>query len=58
MRRERRWREKVKDMNKEDRKTSIINRDFIMVVVGQIISLFGNAIIRFALPLYLLQVTG
>ena len=34
------------------------NRNFIMVVVGQIISLFGNAILRFALPLYLLSETG
>ena len=33
-------------------------RNFIMVVVGQIISLFGNAILRFALPLYLLNETG
>ena len=29
-----------------------------MVVIGQIISLFGNAILRFALPLYLLRETG
>lgn len=34
------------------------NRDFTMVVIGQIISLFGNAILRFALPLYLLNQTG
>ena len=34
------------------------NRNFVMVVVGQIISLFGNAILRFALPLYLLNETG
>lgn len=34
------------------------NRNFIMVVVGQIISLFGNAILRFALPLYLLDLTS
>lgn len=34
------------------------NRNFLMVVVGQIISLFGNAILRFALPLYLLNETG
>ena len=34
------------------------NRNFVMVVVGQIISLFGNAILRFALPLYLLSKTG
>ena len=33
------------------------NRNFIMVVIGQIISLFGNAILRFALPLYLLNET-
>ena len=33
-------------------------RDFTLVVIGQIISLFGNAILRFALPLYLLRETG
>lgn len=33
-------------------------KDFTLVVVGQIISLFGNAAIRFALPLYLLNRTG
>lgn len=32
-------------------------RDFTLVVLGQIISLFGNAILRFALPLYLLRQT-
>ncbi|MCM1119366.1 MAG: MFS transporter [bacterium] len=35
----------------------LFRRDFTMVVVGQIISLFGNAILRFALPLYLLRET-
>lgn len=35
----------------------LFKRDFTMVVVGQIISLFGNAILRFALPLYLLRET-
>lgn len=35
-----------------------MNKNFIMVVIGQIISLFGNAILRFALPLYLLNQTG
>ena len=34
------------------------SKDFILVVIGQIISLFGNATIRFALPLYLLNLTG
>ena len=44
--------EKVKE------KETMWNRNFIMVVLGQIISLFGNAILRFALPLYLLNQTG
>ncbi|MEG1050208.1 MAG: MFS transporter, partial [Oscillospiraceae bacterium] len=33
-------------------------KDFILVVIGQIISLFGNAILCFALPLYLLRQTN
>ncbi len=35
----------------------LFKRNFTMVVIGQIISLFGNAILRFALPLYLLRET-
>lgn len=35
----------------------LFRKDFTMVVIGQIISLFGNAILRFALPLYLLNQT-
>ena len=35
----------------------LFKRDFSMVVIGQIISLFGNAILRFSLPLYLLRET-
>ena len=31
---------------------------FFLIVLGQIISLFGNAALRFALPLYLLRQTG
>lgn len=37
--------------------TKRYGRDFMLVVVGQIISLFGNAILRFSLPLYLLRIT-
>ena len=37
---------------------SLFRRDFTLVVIGQIISLFGNAIVRFTLPLYLLRQTG
>lgn len=33
-------------------------KSFYQVVLGQIISLFGNAALRFALPLYLLRQTG
>lgn len=39
------------------KKTKLFQRDFTMVVIGQIISLFGNGILRFALPLYLLRET-
>lgn len=38
--------------------TSRFGKDFTLVVIGQIISLFGNAILRFALPLYLLRETN
>ena len=31
---------------------------FVLIVLGQIVSLFGNAALRFALPLYLLRQTG
>lgn len=39
-------------------KKKLFNRNFTMVVIGQIISLFGNSILRFALSLYVLDVTG
>lgn len=39
-------------------KQRLFSKDFTLVVIGQVISLFGNAIIRFALPLYLLNATG
>lgn len=39
-------------------KSALFTRDFTLVVIGQIISLFGNAILHFALPLYLLRETG
>ena len=38
-------------------KSALFTRDFTLVVIGQIISLFGNAILHFALPLYLLRET-
>lgn len=38
--------------------TKLFTKDFTLVVIGQIISLFGNSILRFAVPLYLLNETG
>ncbi len=38
--------------------SKLFSKDFTLVVIGQIISLFGNATIRFVLPLYLLNLTG
>lgn len=39
-------------------KKAPFSRDFLLVVLGQIVSLLGNAVIRFALPLHLLEQTG
>ena len=39
-------------------KLRLFSKDFTLVVIGQIVSLFGNAAIRFILPLYLLNLTG
>lgn len=45
-------------MNEQQIQTSkLFHKNFTLVVIGQIISLFGNAIVRFALPLYLLNAT-
>lgn len=37
---------------------TICSKDFVLVAIGQIISIFGNQILRYALPLYLLNQTG
>lgn len=42
----------------ETSKKKLFTKNFTLVVIGQIISLFGNQIIRYALPLYLLNETG
>lgn len=39
-------------------KIKLFNQNFTLMVIGQIISLFGNSILRFALPLYLLDTTN
>ena len=35
-----------------------LGRNFSLMVLGQIISLFGTAILRFALSLYVLDISG
>ena len=37
---------------------ALFNRSFVSVIIVQIASLFGDAVLRFALPLYVLNVTG
>lgn len=36
----------------------LFNRSFVSVIIVQIASLFGDAVLRFALPLYVLNLTG
>ena len=40
------------------REQTIFSKDFILVAIGRIVSAFGNQILRYALPLYLLIQTG
>jgi len=42
----------------ESKITKLWNRDFSLLVSGQFISIFGNMILSFALPLYLLYISG
>ena len=37
---------------------ALFKRDFTLVVIGQIISLFGAAILRFALSIYVIDISG
>lgn len=36
----------------------LFSKDFILLSLGRLVSLFGNSVIKFALPLYLLNKTG
>lgn len=40
------------------KKENLFHRDFTLMVIGQIISLFGNSILRFSLSLFVLDQTG
>ena len=42
----------------ESKVSKLWNRDFSLLVGGQFISIFGNMILSFALPLYLLYISG
>lgn len=44
--------------NKTRSKSAISYRNFYLVVVGQIISILGSALLRFGLSLYILDITG
>ena len=37
---------------------TLFSRSFTLMLVGQIVSLLGNALLRFALSLYILDLTG
>ncbi len=40
------------------KKENLFHRDFSLMIIGQIISLFGNSILRFSLSLFVLDQTG
>ena len=39
-------------------KNKLFTRDFNLVVIGQVVSILGSAVLRFALNLYVLDITG
>ena len=39
-------------------KDKLFSRDFSLMVIGQIVSILGSAVLRFALNLYILDITG
>ncbi|MDR0517471.1 MAG: MFS transporter, partial [Fibromonadaceae bacterium] len=43
---------------KAEKAANKFNRNFTLVVIGQVISLLGSAMLRFALNLYVLDITG
>ena len=42
----------------ETRTRKLWNKNFFLLVIGQLISIFGNQVLNFALPLYILDVSG
>ena len=39
-------------------KTRLLNRDFSLLIIGQVVSIFGNMVLTFALPLYILYISN
>ena len=44
--------------NTEQLTNKLWNKNFTMLTIGQIVSLFGNAVIRFALPMHIFLISG
>lgn len=44
--------------SKSTNQAKLFQKDFTLVIIGQIFSLFGNAVLRFALPLYIFDQSG
>lgn len=49
--------EEVIQLENKKEKEGLFKKDFTLVIIGQIISLFGNGVLRFALPLYILDIS-
>lgn len=45
-------------MMEKNSTAKLFGRDFTLMVIGQVISLFGNAVLRFALSVFVLDMTG
>ena len=43
---------------KPQKAAKLWNRDFSLLIIGKIISILGNMILTFALPLYILHISG
>jgi MFS family permease len=48
----------MQEIDTPQRAAKLWNRDFSLLIIGQIISIFGNMILTFALPLYILYISN
>ena len=49
--------DKIEQIQSETEVSKLWNKNLILLIIGQVVSLFGNEILRFALPLYILYLT-